>query len=451
MSPVQKHRRDDVFGISRELPLNYVVRKAADEELIENLTRDKHLVIYGSSKQGKTSLRKHCLKDDDYIVVQCSNTWKVEDVNTNILKRAGFEVNLSSKMTITGKNKIAASLGTSLTAGFSGIFKTGVKTELKGENETGQEQEQIFQPLDLDPSDVNDVIEALKGISFSKFIVLEDFHYLPRETQIDFAIALKAFHEKSKLVFLIIGVWLEENRLIVYNGDLSGRVVAINADRWSGTELLQVIELGGKLLNVTFDRGFAQRLIEEAKESVFIVQEVCNQACHLDGVHETCDTTREIGRDADVKALVRGVVNQQSGRYNSFITQFADGFQKTELEMHKWLLYPILTSSAADLEQGFKWTPLKEILREHHPAGQNLNPGNLTQALQSTASLQVAKNIKPIILDWDETNRRLNVVDRAFTIWLEYQERSTLLEEVGLPTPDQTSLFATPNNAAPSS
>jgi hypothetical protein len=433
VSVLKKYRRDDVFGISRDLPLNYVARVAADMRLIDNLTRDKHLVIYGSSKQGKTSLRKHCLNDDDYIVIQCSNTWKVEDINTNILKRAGFEVNQSSKLTTSGKNKVSASLGASLSAGFSGIFKTSVKGDMETAEETAKKEEKTFQPLDLDATDVNDVIEALDTISFTKFIVLEDFHYLPRETQIDFAIALKAFHEKSKLVFIVIGVWLEENRLIVYNGDLSGRVVAINADRWSPDELMKVIDLGAELLNISFDNNFKQQLIQTAKESVFIVQEVCNQVCVLEGVNETLESHTIIASKADVKELVRGVVNQQSGRYNSFITQFAGGFQKTELEMHKWLLYPILTGSAQSLEDGFKWTPLKEILKNNHPAGNTLNPGNLTQALQSTASLQVTKNIKPIILDWDETNRRLTVVDRGFPIWLEYQERSALLEEIGLP------------------
>lgn len=437
MNERKVYRRDDVFGITRELPLNYVVRRSADERLVENLTRDKHLVIYGSSKQGKTSLRKHCLKDEDYIVVQCSNTWKVEDVNANILKRAGFELSLSSTTTTSGKNKISATLGSSLAAGFSAIFKSSLKTEVKGEHEAENEVEEEFKPLDLDPSDVNDVIDALKSIQFNRFIVLEDFHYLPRETQIDFAVALKAFHEKSSFVFLIVGVWLEENRLIVYNGDLSGRVVSIDADRWAPEELRSVIDLGAKLLNVEFDEHFKQQLIHEAKESVFIVQEVCNRVCVEEAVHQTREDCPLLARNTDVKKLVEGVVNQQSGRYNSFITQFAGGFQKTELEMHKWLLYPILTGSSDELESGYKWTPLKEILIAHHPAGNNLNPGNLTQALQSTASLQVTKNIKPIILDWDETNRRLTVVDRGFPIWLEYQDRNALLDEVGLPPVDR--------------
>ena len=128
---------------------------------------------------------------------------------------------------------------------------------------------------------------------------------------------MKAFHEKSKFVFLIVGVWLEENRLIVYNGDLSGRVVAINADKWSDEELMSVIDLGSNLLNIRFNTKFKQDLIKEAKESVFIVQEVCNQVCVLENIHETLDTTAAVADTAEVRELVRGVVNQQSGRYNS--------------------------------------------------------------------------------------------------------------------------------------
>ena len=48
-----------------------------DDKLLENLTRDKHVIIFGSSKQAKTCLRRHCLQEDDYILVQCQNTWDI--------------------------------------------------------------------------------------------------------------------------------------------------------------------------------------------------------------------------------------------------------------------------------------------------------------------------------------------------------------------------------------
>ena len=223
-------KASDVYGIGRDLPLNYVSRKSVDENFVANLTRDKHVIIYGSSKQGKTSLRKNCLKDDDYIVVHCSNKWGIAELHAAILKRVGYEVTQSSTKTTTGKNKIVAS--------FKATF-LGTGVEASGEKEDSKSTAVVKTPLELDPEDVNDIITALAD--FRRFIVLEDFHYLPIDTQKDFSVALKAFHEQSKLCFIIVGVWLEEGRLTVYNGDLTGRVVAVNADKWTKVELAEVI------------------------------------------------------------------------------------------------------------------------------------------------------------------------------------------------------------------
>lgn len=416
------HKATDVFGISRDLPLNYVSRKSADDALIENLTRDKHLVIFGSSKQGKTSLRKHCLNEADYIVVHCSNKWQLEDLHSAILKAAGYTLTQATTKTETGKSKISASFKAS-------AFGVGIETTGdKGKDATAST---TTKPLELDASDVNDIINALDG--FDRYIVLEDFHYLPVETQRDFAVALKAFHEQSKLCFIVVGVWLEEGRLTVYNGDLTGRTYGINADKWSRDELMQVIAAGEVLLNIQFTAAFKNALLDNCLDSVFIVQEVCYQACRASGIHATSEKMSEIGQDLDVLKIIRDVVNEQTGRYNSFITQFSAGFQETALQMYKWLLYPVLTADAAHLDKGLSYREMRDALRAKHPEGQELNLGNLTQALQAAASLQVKKEIKPIVLDYDQTNLRLSVVDRGFIIWLKNQNRKDVLELAGLP------------------
>jgi hypothetical protein len=421
--PKIEHRAADVYGIGRDLPLNYVSRKAVDEYFIANLTRDKHVIIYGSSKQGKTSLRKSCLQDEDYIVVHCSNKWGIADLNSAILKRVGYEVTQSSTKTTAGKNKILAN--------FKAAF-LGVGIETGAEKEVTKTEATMKAPLELDPEDVNDIISALAG--FKKFIVLEDFHYLPIDTQKDFSVALKAFHEQSNLCFIVVGVWLEEGRLTVYNGDLTGRIVGVNADRWSKEELHEVIAVGEKLLNIAFAQSFKEAVIAGCLDSVYIVQEACYQACLKKGVNFTQKQyLQDLGADLDAQSLIREVVNQQTGRYNSFITLFAGGFQETALQMYKWLLYPVLSSDAGTLEQGLTYRYMRDVLRQHHPEGQALNIGNLTQALQSAASLQVKKDIKPIVLDYDQTNLKLNVVDRGFLIWLANQNRKDLLELADLP------------------
>lgn len=421
--PEATHRTDDVFGISRELPLNYQERDSADKVFVDSLSRDRHLVIYGSSKQGKTSLRKHCLQQGDYITVHCSNKWMLDDLHSAILKKCGFEVTLSNTKSSSGKHKIFASIKAS-------IFGAGATGGAEAEREEGQEI--ATQPLELEPEDVNDIISALESIRFTKFIVLEDFHYLPVETQKDFSVALKAFHENSGICFLIVGVWLEENRLSVYNGDLTGRVLSIDADKWEREELEKVINSGAALLNVEFSANFLNDLLSSCFNSVHVVQEACHRCCVESGVYSTQDEIKCIGEDLDAKAIVKDVVNQQSGRFNSFITQFADGFQATELEMHRWLLYPVLTSNTSDLNFGLRQKAIRDTLRQHHPRADSLNQGNVTQALQSAAALQIKKDIKPMVLDYDQTNLRLNVVDRSFLIWLDNPDRDELLAVAGL-------------------
>lgn len=289
-------------------------------------------------------------------------------------------------------------------------------------------------PLELDPEDVNDIIGALTRISFKKFIVLEDFHYLPLDTQKDFSVALKAFHENSPFCFIVIGVWLEENRLSVYNGDLTGRVLSVNADHWTKDELANVITVGEKYLNISFAEKFKETLLEGCAASVFIVQEGCYRCCTHDNIFQTQDEHRIAGEQQDANAIIAEVVGQHTGRFNSFITQFADGFQETDLEMYRWLLYPILTSDTQNLEDGLRLAEIRRCLQENHPQQGALNPGNVTQALLSVSNLQVKKDIKPIVLDYDQTNLRLNVVDRSFLIWLASQNKADLLELAGLPT-----------------
>ena len=416
-------KASEVFGISRDLPLNYVERSSADNKLVDNLTRDKHLVIFGSSKQGKTSLRKHALNEEEAVVVHCSNKWSIADIHSAILKKVGFELTQSTSKTTSGKSKIFAKISAAI---FGGGAEGGAETE-REEASTATKA-----PLELDPEDVNDIILALHSVGFNRYIVLEDFHYLPLDTQKDFSVALKAFHEESKYCFIIVGVWLEENRLSVYNGDLTGRLTPIDADKWEEGELRQVIEAGETHLNVKFSDEFVDELLKDCFNSIYIVQESCYQCCVANDVNSTLEQRREIGTRKQAEEIVTAVVNQQTGRFNSFITQFADGFQATALEMYRWLLYPVLIADVGDLQKGLRLNSITKTLQAKHPNGKELNPGNVTQALQSTAALQVKKSVKPIILDYDQTNLRLRVVDSGFLIWLNKQDRNELLDMIGL-------------------
>jgi hypothetical protein len=135
----------------------------------------------------------------------------------------------------------------------------------------------------------------------------------------------------------------------------------------------------------------------------------------------------------DATKLVSEVIHEQGARYSSFLINFAAGFQDTQLEMYKWILFPLLSSDIKSLEKGFSYGAMRRSIESKHPQGEGLNPGNLTQALISVPALQARKNIKPFILDYDRSNLRLSVVDKGFLIWLAVQDRKELLGMLNLP------------------
>lgn len=347
----QKHRLDDVYGVARDVPVNYVMRDGVDGVFVSSLARDKHIVVFGSSKQGKTCLRKSNLNEDDYIVVTCSNKWTLTTLNGAILKAAGYTIEQSTTRTVEGSFKINAKLEGSV--GIPLVAKAKAGGDTGYERKTGESITTVA--LELDPADVNDIIGALAEIEFEKFIVLEDFHYLSDEVQQDFSIALKAFHESSNLTFIVVGVWLDENRLIEFNGDLTERVLSVNADAWSRAQLSEVIRLGEVLLNIEFAPAFRDGLIEGCFESVSILQTACHMVAEEAGISATVDDRVVIGEGADAFEVIRNVVDKQSARYSAFLQKLAGGFQDTSLQMYKWLLLPALIATTNELEAGLTY------------------------------------------------------------------------------------------------
>lgn len=450
---MKEYQLQEVFGSSRGIPLNYTNRDSIDDTFKESLRRNQHIAVFGSSKQGKTCLRKRHLHDHEYISIQCSNKQKIEDLNEQILKQVGYQITISEKKGNNGKIKTTLSLSAKFLSFFEG------KAEAGYENETTKNIE--VKNLEIDLSDVNDIITALKSISFSKFILLEDFHYLSKETQADFALALKSYFDNSDFLFIIIGVWLEENRLISLNGDLEGRVISINADKWAEDDLKNVIENGSSLLNIRFDSKLTDKIIEESYDNVYFVQEVCYRVCKEFKISKTLPTetrTRSSKEDYEelevdfiddgeindgrhlipdafnVRNIINSIVENHSGRYNAFITHFDIGHDIDELEIHKWILFAILKSESDSLIKGIKISAIKEIVLAKHPLKEKLKLSILQKTLQKLTDFQVQKQIVPNIIDYSEINQTLQIVDRGFIIWLEHQNKKELILEIGLPT-----------------
>ena len=144
----------DVYGNTRKIPLTYFVRNNIDNRFVNDLTRDKHIVLHGGSKQGKSCLRKYHVSDEECIIIQCTRDYSLESLYEQLLRNAEIEYQVSSQTTTKGVHKITAKVG--------GEGKLPFIAKATGEggyeyDKENQEQNNL-QTLEIDPTEPNDIV-----------------------------------------------------------------------------------------------------------------------------------------------------------------------------------------------------------------------------------------------------------------------------------------------------
>ena len=98
---------EEVFGVSARPVLSYVERPEVDTRFVETMSSDKEAIVYGSSKQGKTSLVSKHLPYDKHILISLTPKTTVLDIYQTILSKAGIRISAG----VTDKRSTEASIG----------------------------------------------------------------------------------------------------------------------------------------------------------------------------------------------------------------------------------------------------------------------------------------------------------------------------------------------------
>ena len=83
---------EEVFGVSARPILSYVERDEVDSRFRDALGSDKQVIVYGSSKQGKTALVSKHLPYAGHILVSLTPKTQVLDIYHTILSNAGVRI-----------------------------------------------------------------------------------------------------------------------------------------------------------------------------------------------------------------------------------------------------------------------------------------------------------------------------------------------------------------------
>jgi hypothetical protein len=280
---------EDVFGVGREIMLSYVERPDVNDEFVQALKHPRHIIVYGSSKQGKSSLIGRHLKPDQYIVVGPGENTKVGDMYASIVRQEKIPVKEVLEYGTRKKTMIKAQATLKMR-----IPIVGGEGKIGGDTEAEDSTKYELTPVDFNLNHAQDVCELLRTINFSKSIVLENFHYLQESVQKTLSVDLRIFLDYG-IRFIILGIWRERNRLAQYNGDLVDRMKEIPVDPWETPDMDRVVASGAEKLNITLDPRLLDKVKEISFQSIGVFQELCKELCIANGITERQENNVQIG------------------------------------------------------------------------------------------------------------------------------------------------------------
>lgn len=270
----------------------YVARAEDDFEshLQHALTIAGQLIsISGPSKSGKTVLVEKVVGIDQLIVVTGAGIVSPEDIWRRALKSMDAPLRKTGS---TGQTTLTGASG-----GVSGTIKLPLVAEgqasLGGKAESTRSSQQTVEYAQ------DGLHQMIREIGNSDYVLLiDDFHYMPRQAQEEAAKVLKEA-VRSGVKVCVASVPHRGDDVVRANPELRGRVHSIDLKYWKDEDLAKIADAGFGALNVTFNTQLIRKLAGESAGSPQLMQLVCLNACHVANVRSRPLLHREIALVAD--------------------------------------------------------------------------------------------------------------------------------------------------------
>ncbi len=420
----------DVFGVSNNQIASYIERSEVDAKFIEGLKRNKHIIVFGASKQGKTALTNNHLKKTNFIRVNCSPQTSSIDIYRSILRQLNVEFKEERTEKSGSEIKAKVSCEATVKIPFFGSGKAGAEGGGKDISTKDIKYKSIGYNLSL-PQDVSEILNAIK---FKKRIILENFHYLDEKTQKELAFALRIF-EDSNILFIVLGIWREKNRLAQFNGDLQDRLIEIPVEPWSAEDFNKVASKGESLLNVSLEKLIVN-LRTNTFDSIGVFQELLKETCLASGIEETACEIKKLEVAALDKAIEKKL-DDYSGRHIRSIEVFVEQAKKSSEKVPLYLSYRFIqylfSLEFSKIESGIKRATIHDGIKQFHHRPDDVRSSDMSYFLHNLTPSQIKKNIIPPLFDYDRSTRKLKVIDSTLYFFLRNADKAEIFKELDSP------------------
>lgn len=291
MQPKRIYQVEDVFRPTSYPDLTYVGRKGRDveAEMRQALrSRGEVVSLAGPSKSGKTVLAETVTTRDARAYVNCSHVSSTAEFWAELVRTLDMELGRQQEKHHVHSEHVDAEVAGKFSLK---IVESGARTT----GHTGDDEGTIVRVEKPDPGAPQVIAELLAR---KKILIIDDFHYLEREVQVQIGRQLKDAAWQG-VPIVIISVPHRGDDPVRAVPDLRGRIIAVGLDYWQTTELENIARVGFPLLGMKMDDESIERLASESLGSPQLMQRLCLEACRVFGITQTLEHERELTLKAD--------------------------------------------------------------------------------------------------------------------------------------------------------
>lgn len=404
--------RDEVFVAGGQPTITYVERSAAHVEL--NLARaiatpNQIVSLSGPTKTGKTVLCRRVLGQRQFIWIDGGQIAESADFWTKV----AFELNIPDSVDSGTQNTSTVNAG----IGIAMIATAGGS--------------QLYQSSELTKRSLDSMSAALDHMTREKImLVIDDFHYLKELARVDLMRNVKG-SVFNGLKVILLSVTHRVFDAIKAESELTGRFTAISMPKWSQDDLLQIPSKGFTALTTQYPQSIANVLCDEAQENPFLMQKFCWEICfdlkidnplfighhHVPEGYDLIAMFQRLSLDAGLPIYQRLAAGPQSRKIREKRPLKSGGVKD---------IYEAVMLALA--KSGPKAVTSYEELRSK--LSEILVPEKMPQKHEITSALKHLSTISKKIgagtaIDWDESNREVNLVDPYLRFYLRWQVRDS--------------------------
>lgn len=291
----------------------------------------------------------------------------------------------------------------------------------KGSAEIGAELANTRSKSRSKARSVSPRVAALSSLVMGPPVVIDDFHYLPKDSQGKVVRALKR-PIFDGLPVVIIAIPHRRYDAVRVEKEMTGRIMAVDVPSWSGAELSFIPETGFGLLDVPLPPELSSRMVAEAIGSPHLIQDFCRTVCRTAGVGQGSPRLGAINIDEVFREVADTIGRPIFDKLARGPRQRSDRIQRNLKDGRKVDIYQLVLHALAHLRPdlvSLEYEDLRSAIRDVSDT-QIPQLHEVTRVLKHMSSIAASDQSSTPVIDFEEDEKRLHITDPFFAFYLRW-------------------------------